>query len=49
MGALDGQVAIVSGASKGIGRSVAELFAAEGSRVVAVARSKDLLDELTGS
>ena len=43
---LDGKVAIVTGASSGIGRAVAALFAAEGARVVVAARRADLLDGL---
>lgn len=41
--------AIVTGASKGIGRSIACALAARGYRVLAVARSRDLLDELSES
>ncbi|HEX6956925.1 MAG TPA: SDR family oxidoreductase [Ferrovibrio sp.] len=41
---LSGKVAIVTGASKGIGRAIAETLAAEGMKLVLAARSRDLLE-----
>jgi NAD(P)-dependent dehydrogenase (short-subunit alcohol dehydrogenase family) len=45
MGLLTDRVAIVTGASKGIGRVMSELFAKEGAQVVCAARSEALVAE----
>lgn len=43
---LEGRVAIVTGASSGLGATVAETLASFGARVAVVARRKDRLEEL---
>lgn len=43
---LNGKVAVVTGASSGMGRSIALLYAKEGASVIVVARRKEKLDEI---
>ncbi len=46
MGSLKNRIVIVTGASRGIGRSTALAFAVEGANIVATARSADAIDGL---
>lgn len=45
-GRLDGRIALITGASRGIGRAAAKRFCEEGATVVAVARTQGALEEL---
>ena len=43
---LDGRVAVITGASKGLGKQMAEALAQAGATVVVVARSRELLEKV---
>ena len=48
MAKLDGKVAVITGASSGIGEATAEALAAEGAAVVVAARREERLEDLIG-
>jgi NAD(P)-dependent dehydrogenase (short-subunit alcohol dehydrogenase family) len=49
MGKLEGRVALVTGASRGIGAAIARRFGAEGARVAITARTLEQHDHLEGT
>lgn len=49
MGQLDGKTGLVVGASRGLGRGIAQRFSAAGASVVAVARNPRALEELASA
>lgn len=49
MGKLDGKSAIVTGATQGMGRAIAERYAAEGARVTVNGRNRELGEEVVAA
>ncbi len=46
---IDGRHALVTGASRGLGRAIALSLASEGAKVIAVAGNRERLEELAAS
>ena len=46
---LEGKVAIVTGAGRGIGKAIAEAYAARGAKVVCAARSREEIDAVAAA
>src|SRR5579864_4299069 len=47
-GQLDGKIALITGASRGIGQGIAEAFAEQGATLILIARGRERLDRIAG-